>query len=188
MLMEQLFASGVMQMGPSRLDPARQVGVFNPAVLAPALALRAAEMEKIRWLAGQWDHENIVPATSTSAAYADVGVSTFSLCENSGWICAVGPGGRETPHITFDPLSRQWIYVLLRGAYGILRSAAGWTGDSIVFSGPMLMIGIDCEWRMTWTRQSHDAFSFVNEERAPDGSWLYIDEWRFQRKDTSRVR
>jgi hypothetical protein len=46
----------------------------------------------------------------------------------------------------------------------------------------MTMIGIDCEWRMTWTRQREDAFGFVNEERAADGSWRYIDEWRYLRK------
>jgi len=32
----------------------------------------------------------------------------------------------ETPNITFDPFSKQWMYVLIDGAYGILRSPEGW--------------------------------------------------------------
>lgn len=94
------------------------------------------------------------------------------------------------PHITFDPFSRQWIYVLTNGAYGILRSSEGWTqtekGDRIVFIGLMTMLGINCDWRMTWTRYSPDEFGFVNDECADGGSWLYIDEWNFRRKLAAR--
>ena len=43
------------------------------------------------------------------------------------------------------------------------------------------MIGIDSEWRMTWTRMGNDQFNFTNEERLHDGSWVFIDEWRFNR-------
>jgi hypothetical protein len=35
---------------------------------------------------------------------------------------------------------------------------------------------------MTWTRSGADAFGFVNEEQLADGSWSYIDEWRYLRK------
>jgi hypothetical protein len=64
----------------------------------------------------------------------------------------------------------------------MLRSPQGWVGEKIVFSGLMTMIGIDCEWRMTWTKEGVNRFAFVNEERGDDGSWAYIDEWRFSRK------
>ena len=72
--------------------------------------------------------------------------------------------------------------MLLRGSYGILRSPHGWIGEKIVFTGRMMMIGIDCEWRMTWTKEDANRFSFINEERGDDGSWAYIDKWRFSRK------
>ena len=182
MLMEELFSSGIMKMGPSRTDPDRQVGVFNMDFVGSLPAIRAAEMEKFRWLAGEWEHENLVPATQFSPAYVDSGVSRFALNERGDWICTVAPDGKETLHITFDPFSRQWIYVLMRGAYGMLRSVEGWQGDRIVFSGEMTMLGPPRLWRLTWTRDGVDDFSFVNEERIPDGSWGYIDEWRFKRK------
>jgi hypothetical protein len=182
MLIEELFSRGIMTMGPSRIDPARQVGVFHREFVASLPALRASQMEKFRWLPGEWNYENDVPATRASPAYIDIGSSKFSLCEKEGWICMVAPDGRETPHITFDPFSKQWIYVLIKGSYGILRSPQGWTGNQIVFTGPMTMIGIDCEWRMTLAKTGDDQFGFVNEERNADGSWAYIDQWRFKRK------
>lgn len=182
MLIEELFSRGIMTMGPSRSDPERQVGVFRPEAVSELPSIRAAEIEKFRWIAGEWNYENRVPATRYSPAYNDAGTNRFSLCEKDSWVCMVAPDGRHVRHMTFDPFSRQWIYVLTQGSYGILRSPEGWIGDRIVFTGLMTMIGIDCEWRMTWTRHGHDAFRFVNEERGADGSWEYIDEWRFTRR------
>jgi hypothetical protein len=182
MLMERLFSAGIMKMGPSRVDATRQVGIFNPGFVAGLPELRATEMEKFRWLEGEWSYENAVPATSVSPAYSDIGSARYAFNAKSEWICMVSPAGEETPHITFDPFSRQWIYLLMNGAYGILRSGPGWTGENIEFSGLMTMIGENCEWRMTWTRNGSDQFSFINEERNEDGSWAYIDQWRFERK------
>jgi len=170
MLMEELFSSGVMTMGPSRTDPSRQVGVFSPEILASLPGIRSAGMEQIRWMSGQWEHANHVPATRVSPEYTDGGVSRFGLSERGDWLCIVGPDGKETPNITFDPFSRQWIYVLMRGAYGMLRSADGWQDNRLVFMGEMTMLGPSRFWRLTLTREGDDAFTFVNEEREPDGT------------------
>ncbi len=180
MLIQELFSKGIMKMGPSPVDPQRQVGVFNPEAIAGLPALRTQEMEKFLWLVGEWNYKNAVPPTPSSPAYGDIGTAKYALSEDRNWLCSVSPDGRQSPQITFDPLSQQWIYVLTRGSYGVLRSAEGWCGDQISFSGKMTMVGINCDWRLTWTRQSSDRFFFVNEERNEDGSWAYIDEWRFQ--------
>jgi hypothetical protein len=182
MLIAELFSRGIMKMGPSRTDATRQVGVFDPEAISTLPALRTSEMEKFRWLAGEWNYENQVPATSVSPAYSDAGSCKFSYCEKNNWICRVAPDGRETCHITFDPFSRQWIYLLFEGSYGILRSRQGWTGEQIVFSGLMTMLGIDCDWRLTWTKKSDAEFGFLNEERNADGTWAYIDHWKLLRK------
>ncbi|MBZ5636540.1 MAG: hypothetical protein LAO55_25735 [Acidobacteriia bacterium] len=182
MLIEQLFSQGIMTMGPSRFDPQRQVGVFSQDMIRRLSAARTVEMDKFRWIAGEWCYENLVPATRLSPAYSDAGNQRFAFCEADNWVCGVSPNGSQVRQITFDPFSKQWIYVLTRGSYGILRSREGWAGDQIVFSGLMTMIGIDCEWRMTWDKKSDDEFGFVNEEQVADGSWAYIDEWRFRRR------
>ena len=93
----------------------------------------------------------------------------------------MGKDGRERRYLTFDPFSGQWIYMLLDGAYGILRSP-GWHGDKLVFEGEMKMIGAKCALRQTWKKRSHDEFMFVNEEKLSDGSWGYVDEWETKRK------
>jgi hypothetical protein len=181
MLIEELFARGIMKMGPSALDPGRQVGVFNMELVATLPAKRLAALESMKWLAGEWTAENIVPATAHNPAYVDLQVYKYAIGEKGNWICGVGRDGRERPFITFDPFSGQWMYVLAEGAYGVLRSP-GWAGNRIVFSGQMMMIGVDCELRQTWTKESDDAFSFVNEERNAQGDWVYADEWRYTRK------
>jgi len=180
-LMEELFVSGVMQMGPSQVDPGRQVGVFNPGAVADLPALKKSEMEKFRWIEGEWEHENVVPATRVSPAYSEVGTGRYAFDAKGDWVCIVAPDGTQIPLITFDPFSRQWIYVLMRGAFGMLRSTEGWTGDEIVFTGLMTMLGPTREWRMRWKREGAGRFSFMNEEKL-DGAWNYIDEWRFRRR------
>lgn len=182
MLIEELFATGVMTMGASRTDPRRQVAVFRPETTTELATARTAQLEKLHWLAGEWTYENRVPATRLSPAYADIGTSRFTIGDKGAWICMVEPDGKEIRHITYDPLSRQWIYVLARGSYGILRSREGWSQRQIVFQGRMIMLGIDCEWRMSWTQTGDDAFHFANEEQLADGNWAYIDAWHFTRR------
>jgi hypothetical protein len=76
------------------------------------------------------------PGDAVEPGYTDVGSCRFSLSEKDAWICAVAPDGKERRHITADPFSRQWIYVLTQGSYGILRSPQGWIRDRIVLLKP----------------------------------------------------
>ena len=72
MLIEELFANGIMTMGPSRNDPGRQVGIFRSEAVSRLPGIRASEMEKFGWIAGEWNYENRVPATSRNPAGLDV--------------------------------------------------------------------------------------------------------------------
>jgi hypothetical protein len=184
MLIERLFAEGWMRMGASRVDAARQVAVLNLEKFAHLAADRARELARFEWVVGDWTYENPVPATPVSPAYCDIGSTTFAMSADGRWVCAQMPDGRMQPLITYDPCSRRWIYLLTHGSFGMLRSA-GWSGDRIAFTGLMTMISVECEWRMTWTKRSEDEFGFVNEERLPDGTWSYIDEWKYQRQHGS---
>jgi|SRR5215813_4107151 len=179
--MEELFGRGIMVMGPGKDDPSRQTGIFNMELLKTFPALKASEMEKMRWLEGEWTSVNCVPATSKNPAYEDHSFGKYTFCEKDSWICLVGKDERERRFITFDPFSRQWIYLLAEGAYGILRSQ-GWNGEELVFEGEMTMIGVNCILRQTWTRNGNNEFSFINEEKLADGSWGYVDEWKLKRK------
>lgn len=166
-------------MGPSRYDPSKLIGTFNMSFLKEIPARRKEAMDTLRWMTGEWDHSNNVPATSESPAYSDAGRSKLVLCEKENWICRDLDGVLH-PHITFDPFSGQFMYLLAEGAYGLLRSP-GWGDDTLVFDGQMTMLGVDCTWRLTVTKISDDEFQYRNEEMMMDGEWAFIDEWRFTR-------
>ena len=116
------FSRGVITLAASKTDPARQVGVFRPEAIAQLPAIRAAEMQKFRWIAGEWNHENRVPATRCNPACTDVGSHRFTFCERDAWICTAAAGGTKSRLITLDPFSHQWIDVVTEGSYGFLRS------------------------------------------------------------------
>ena len=179
--MEELFRRGIMIMGPSPKDPTVQVGVLNMTLLAGFPAERTNKLREMDWLAGDWISENRVPAATLNPAYVEPGATTMRFCEKGAWLCRVRPDGRELPFVTYDPFSKQWMYILAEGAFGILRSP-GWVGNRIVFEGYMTMIGVDCQMRQTWTKANNDEYRFINEERLPDGSWAYIDEWELRRR------
>ena len=176
-----MFASGVVQMGASRIDPERLVATFDPRAIATLVAARNEELQTFLWLVGEWDFENHVPSGLQNPPYVDIGRVTYVRSDDSAWICTALPNGKTVPLLTFDAWSRQWIYVLTNGAFGLLRSA-GWVDHRIEFTGIMTIVGVTCEWRMTWSRQGDDLFTFVNEEKTTDGDWAYIDEWRHVRR------
>jgi len=180
MVMEELFGRGIMTMGPSRHDPSNIVGVFNKDFAVALPALRKDAMETLRWMAGDWESVNTVPASGHNPAYAETGTGSLTLCEKENWICR-GRDSSQKPYITFDPFSRQYMYVLTEGAYCVLRSQ-GWEGNHLIFTGHMTMIGVDCEWRLTLTKRGNDEYHFLNEEQLPNGQWALIDECLFTRK------
>lgn len=162
------------------MDPNRHVGVFPPGLLEQLLHQRKLHLERFSWLLGEWDHQNLVPATSANPAYCDTGTSSYSASNDGMWIL-----GKGQPFLTYDPFSKRYIFVLTRGSFGVLRSTRDWDGRTIAFEGSMTMLGIDLDWRMVWFRDADDRFSFRNEERGADGQWALIDEWRFLRSKQS---
>jgi hypothetical protein len=181
-VIDAMFAGGVVRMGPSRHDPARQVATFDPSAIAALAAARDRELHAFLWILGNWHFENAVPAGRLNPAYTDIGTARYVRSEDGAWIALALPNGRPVPLLTFDAWSRQWIYVLTNGAYGLLRSP-GWAGNTMTFTGTMTMVGVTCDWRMRWTKDGDDAFAFVNEEQVA-GRWRYIDEWRHTRQRT----
>jgi hypothetical protein len=67
------------------------------------------------------------------------------------------------------------------GLFGVLQSN-GWHGETIVFTGPLTMLGVDCELRQTITKKNPDEFHILNEEKLPDGTWQETDEFFCRRK------
>src|SRR6185295_17417909 len=108
-MFEHLFNSGVM-----KIDPGRKVGVFDLEVISKFPALRKAEMEKLRWMEGDWNAENSVRATRVSPAYVDTYPYTYRFCEDGATLCIVR-GGKEVPNITYDAFSKKWLLLMPGG-------------------------------------------------------------------------
>ena len=158
-------------MGPSRTDPTRRIGVFNPEQVADLPAQRATELQRFDWIQGTWEHENLAPATAVSPTYADIGTSRFVLGEGGAWVCALAADGREN---TADHLRSIQppvdFYLLARGSCGLLLSPEGWVGSSIAFIGHMTMIGINLEWRMR--RDQTQRRRLLLRQRRAESRWL----------------
>ena len=176
LLFEQLFARGFMI-----FDSEKKAGVFNPTVVAEFPAGRKQKMEEFRWLIGNWDAVNHVRATPTTPPYTATYRYTYNFCDEDSRICITGPSGKERPHLTFDPFSARWMMTFVDGVYGVLQSE-GWAGGTIVFTGRVTMLGVDCELRQTIERRTLDEFYVRNDEHLSDGNWNIVDDFDFHRR------
>lgn len=176
LIFEQLVSRGLMT-----LDPKRNVLAFNLPVIAKCPAIRQERIGEFKWMIGDWAFENHVRGTPTTPAYTDTYYYTYELADNGTRYTVSGHGAKARPYLTFDPFSNRWMMTFTEGLFGVLQSH-GWEGDTIVFSGPLTMLGIDCELRQTLTKKGPDEFQILNEEKLPDGSWRETDEFFCRRK------
>jgi hypothetical protein len=95
-------------------------------------------------------------------------------------LIAVRTGGKKFPYLTFDAFSGRWMMTFTEVIYGVLQ-AKEWVQSQIVFTGPLTMLGVDCELRQTLTKRSENDFHILNEERLPDNTWSMVDELMFTR-------
>ena len=179
LIFEQLVSRGFVA-----FDPNRKVLAFNLPVLARFPALRQQKIEEFKWLIGDWAFENHVRATPTTPAYTDTYFYTYALAESGSHFTVSGHGAKARPYLTFDPFSDRWMMTFTEGLFGVLQSN-GWQGDTIVFTGPLTMLGVDCELRQTITRKGPDEFHILNEEKLPDGTWRDADDFFCRRKITN---
>jgi hypothetical protein len=176
LMFEQIVRRGYMV-----FDAERNALVFNRAVLAGFPETRRRKMAEFSWLAGEWSSENRVRATPTTPAYTDTYVYTYRFCDDDSRITVSGPGGKDRPYLTYDPFSERYMMTFTDVIYGVLQ-ASNWSGDSIVFEGPLTSLGADCHLRQTLSKRGDDEFHLLNEERLADGSFVITDEFDCRRK------
>ena len=176
LIFEQFVSRGLMS-----FDPTRKVLAFNLPVIAGFPAIRQQRIEEFKWLVGEWAFENHVRATPTTPAYTDTYVYSYELADGGNRYTVSGHGAKARPYLTFDPFSNRWMMTFTEGLFGVLQSDGG-QGDLIVFTGPLTMLGVDCELRQTITKKSADKFHILNEEKLPDGTWRETDEFNCRRE------
>ena len=144
------------------------------------VAKRKEKMLSFAWMAGTWSTVNTVRATSTTSAYEDTYEYTYEMEEDGARLIAVRTGGKKFPYLTFDAFRGRWMMTFTEVIYGVLQ-AKEWVQSQIVFTGPLTMLGVDCELRQTLTKRSENDFHILNEERLPDNTWSMVDELMFTR-------
>jgi len=164
------------------LDPARKVLTLNREVLSKFPVMRKAKMAEFFWLPGKWTALNRVRATPTTPAYEDTYHYTYELRDDGARMYLAEPDGKFRPYLTWDPFSERWMMTLIEGAFGVLQSP-GWSGDSIVFTGNVTMLGANCEIRHTITKITDADLYAVNEEKLPNGEWIMVDEFIWRREE-----
>ena len=179
LLFEQLVRRGLMA-----YDPDRKVLTFNLPVIAKLPAIRRQKMEEFKWLIGEWVFENHVRATPTTPAYVDTYSYSYELAEGGTRYTVSGHGATRRPYLTFDPFSNRWMMTFTEGLFGVLQSD-GWQGDTMVFTGPLTMLGVDWELRQAISKRGPDEFHIRNEEKLADGTWRETDEFFCRRKQST---
>ena len=175
LVFEEIFKRGFMVM-----DRDKNVGTFNLPVVSGLAAKRKEKMLSFAWMVGTWRAVNTVRATSTTPGYEDTYEYTYEMEDDGARLIAVRTGGKKFPYLTFDAFSGRWMMTFTEVIYGVLQ-AKEWVQSQIVFTGPLTMLGVDCELRQTLTKKSENDFHVLNEERLPDNTWSMVDELMFTR-------
>jgi hypothetical protein len=147
--------------------------------------LTAAQRASVSWMEGAWRCPGRVFATPTTPARAGrrVDRTRFHLAAN-GALYSVYADTTPTDtavyrsrRLFFDWRAGRWVLPLADAdGWGIMTSE-GWRGGSITFSGRDVIAGSPTDLRQTWTRTSDSTYTIFNEEVAPDGGRVPLDEY-----------
>jgi hypothetical protein len=131
-----------------------------------------------------------------SAPARDFGISTYraqlimpnALNGERSWLQMADTRNRDWSFITYDPMAKQWVVTGIEWpvTYGV--STGTMRGNRLVVSGKATIFGRDYRLRQTYTKRSNDAFTILNEELSPDGTWIRDDEYDFVRATPHRRR
>lgn len=147
-----------------------------------------AELKHIAYMAGTWRCHVYSFSTGRVPAH-DYGRTTYTatfimrnlLNGQAVWLQIADKRGRDLSFITYDPLAKQWASTGIEWpvSYGV--STGSRHGEQLVMTGSATVFGRKYRLRSTYTKQSNDAFTLVNEEQRPDGTWLRDDEYVYVR-------
>lgn len=168
------------------------VPIYEAMPPRSVMAKRVPELQLISWMTGTWRcHARSFAAGSAPAK--DFGETNYTakLIMRNGlngertWAQLADAKARDLTLITFDPMARRWVMTGIEWpvSYGV--STGTMSHNRLVLTGNATVFGRDYYLRQTITKLSNDAFTILNEERRPDGTWLRDDEYDFTRARTA---
>lgn len=158
----------------------------DPA-LAQQLESPPRELEGMSWMLGSWDVTARVFATPSTPERISKGQSDVRLSLKNRWyqITDTYPdGGMDEGYLTYNPVTKQWVSVLVdMSGNAVISTARGWLDNRIVFQTPEIeLLGEKTTLQQTIERRGPTGYRVLNEEKLPDGRWVSLDEYTYRKR------
>jgi hypothetical protein len=169
---------------PTLFERLQQRFAADPAAAA-SLGRPAPQMREADWLIGTWDVSAVVEARGGPPSS---GTSVVTPAFGGTWleIRDTYPAALNLAFVGYSVVEGRWVIVALDNLMNANRSssAAAWTGDSIVFEGDQLILGLPAHLRNTLERHGPDEFTILAEELV-GGRWSRL-AIRYYRRHPAR--
>jgi hypothetical protein len=160
---------------------------FGKPVISPK------QVDAMQWLVGEW---TISSKGFTKTTVRKDGKRTFEwqeravefllgedrslfLARKDSLVLSGREGNEKRPYppqlfLKYDPFTQVWVLV---GGYdwGAMVSG-GWQGKQMVFTGRIMLAGLEIEERQTWIKRSEQELCIRYQEQLRDGQWFLSEE------------
>ena len=157
-------------------------GEKPPGMAAPGSVKPAAEMDKIKWMAGTWQCTGKTMASPMGPEHPTEATVSGDLTLDGFWMLhhyrekktAQNPmpiSGDE--YWGYDAVEKLWDRVAVDNMGGFASgSSMGWEKGKIVWMSDGMMAGQKAKFRDTFTEKSPREINYVGEIATPDGKWV----------------
>jgi hypothetical protein len=159
-------------------DPALDKLVQNPP----------AALQNLKWMVGTWDAVSTRYATASMKEAVQTGTRKTSFQLGGWWLASIDDVGRlkAASLITMDAYSQNWgrIFVSNWGA-GLVRpmiSEKGWDGQTIVFTGGVVLFNDPINMRLRISKASDDEYYEIWEEKITEDNSVPVFQLKLTRR------
>lgn len=182
-LRSALYARAAAAPAPENLYTRVEAKLAADPALAARLGKPGPEMDRVRWLLGEWNVVAEVQA-SRKATEPERGISrvTLQLGGTALQYQDTYPSGtQDMGFLLYSPATKSWVAIGLDSLGNAVTTIGDVQADRMVFEGDVLVLGVPTHLRQTFQREGADAYLLTNEERSA-GRWIPLDTYRYTRR------
>jgi len=143
----------------------------NDPAAAAAIGRPAPQMREMDWLVGTWD---VATHLEARGGPPETGTSVVTPVLGGTWLeirNVFAHGTQSLNYVGYGAAEGRWISIAFDTLMnGNRATSSGWTGESIVFEGDFVILGLQAHLRQTVTRDGPDNYSAIMDERV-EGRW-----------------
>lgn len=159
----------------------------NPA-LDGLVATPPSALQSLKWMVGTWDAVSTRYATPSMPEFVQKGTRKTSFELGGWWLTSIDDVGRlkAASLITIDAYSKNWgrIFVSNWGA-GLVRpmiSETGWDGQTLSFTGAIVLFGDPVEMRLRISKVDDDNYYEIWEEKVTRDAIVPVFQLKLTRR------